>query len=96
MAAYLIAQVTVHDPEVYRGYTARSPEIIAKHGGRFLVRGGSTEVLEGGADNRRVVIVEFPSMEAARAFYNSAEYQQAKAIRAPASEAQFLIVQGID
>lgn len=96
MAAYLIAQVTIHDPEVYRSYTARSPEIIARHGGRILARGGTTEVLEGGADNRRVVIVEFPSMEAARAFYNSAEYQQAKAIRAPASQAQFVIVQGVE
>jgi uncharacterized protein (DUF1330 family) len=96
MAAYLIAQVTIHEPEVYRGYTARSPEIIAKHGGRILARGGATEVLEGSPDNRRLVIVEFPSMEAARAFYNSAEYQQAKAIRAPASNAQFVIVQGIE
>jgi uncharacterized protein (DUF1330 family) len=96
MAAYLIAQVTIHDAEVYRGYTARSPAIIAKYGGRILARGGTTEVLEGSADNRRVVIVEFPSMEAARAFYNSAEYQQAKAIRAPASNAQFVIVQGIE
>jgi uncharacterized protein (DUF1330 family) len=96
MAAYLIAQVTIHDPEVYRSYTARSPEIIAKHGGRILARGGATEVLEGSADNRRVVIVEFPSMEAARAFYHSAEYQQAKSIRAPASQAQFVIVQGVE
>lgn len=96
MPAYLIAQVAIRDPETYRAYTARSPAIIAKHGGRILARGGATEVLEGGADNRRVVIVEFPSMEAARAFYNSAEYQQAKEIRAPASEAQFLIVQGVE
>jgi uncharacterized protein (DUF1330 family) len=96
MAAYLIAQVTIDDPQVYRGYTARSPDIIAKHGGRFLARGGATEVLEGSADKRRLVIVEFPSMEAARAFYNSDEYQQAKAIRTPASTAQFIIVQGID
>jgi uncharacterized protein (DUF1330 family) len=96
MAAYLIAQVTVRDAEVYRRYTARSPAIIAKHGGRILARGGATEVLEGGADHRRVVIIEFPSMEVARAFYNSAEYQEAKAIRAPASEAQFLIVQGVE
>jgi uncharacterized protein (DUF1330 family) len=56
----------------------------------------ATEVLEGSADNRRVVLVEFPSMEAARAFYNSPEYQQAKAIREPASAAQFVIVQGIE
>jgi uncharacterized protein (DUF1330 family) len=96
MAAYLICQVTIHDPEVYRNYTARSPEIIAKHGGRILARGGATQVLEGSADNRRVVVVEFPSMEAARAFYNSTEYQQAKAIRAPAAQGQFVVVQGIE
>jgi len=96
MAAYLICQVTIHDPEVYRNYTARSPEIIAKHGGRILARGGTTEVLEGSADNRRVVVVEFPSMEAARAFYNSPEYQQAKAIRAPAAQGQFVVVQGVE
>jgi uncharacterized protein (DUF1330 family) len=96
MAAYLIAQVSIHNPDVYRGYTARSPEIIARYGGRILARGGTTEVLEGSDDNRRVVIVEFPSMDAARAFYNSTEYQQAKEIRAPASSAQFVIVQGIE
>jgi uncharacterized protein (DUF1330 family) len=96
MPAYLIAQVAIRDPETYRAYTARSPAIIAKHGGRILARGGATEVLEGSADNRRVVVVEFPSMEAARAFYNSKEYQQAKEIRSPASEAQFLIVQGVE
>ena len=96
MPAYLIAQVQIHDSEIYQRYIARSPAIIAKHGGRFLARGGATEILEGDAHERRVVIIEFPSMEAARAFYNSPEYQQAKKIRTPVADAQFVIVQGTE
>jgi uncharacterized protein (DUF1330 family) len=96
MPAYLIAQLRVHDWDTYRQYAARTPAIIAKHGGRFLARGGATEILEGDAPERRVVIIEFPSMEAARAFYHSPEYQEAKAIRMPAAEALFLIVQGVE
>lgn len=94
MAAYLIAQIRVHDWEAYKRYTARTPAIIAKHGGRFLVRGGDTEILEGEATGGRIVVLEFPSMDAARAFYRSPEYQEVKSIRTAASDAQFLIVQG--
>ncbi len=96
MPAYLIAQVKIHDPETYKRYTERSPAIIAEFGGRILARGGPSEVLEGHAPPRRVVLVEFPSMEAARAFYHSPAYQEAKSIRAPASEAEFVIVEGVD
>jgi uncharacterized protein (DUF1330 family) len=96
MPAYLIAQVRIHDPAIYKLYTDRSPAIIAKHGGRVLARGGATEILEGDAHERRVVVIEFPSMEAARAFYCSPEYQQAKQIRAPISDAQFVLVQGME
>lgn len=96
MPAYLIVQVQIRDTEIYKQYTARSPAIIAQHGGRLLARGGATEVLEGDGHPDRVVIIEFPSMEAARGFYNSPEYQQAKEIRTPISEAQFVVVQGVD
>lgn len=95
MSAYLLAQIEVRDRETYRQYTARTPAIIAKHGGRFLVRGGETEILEGEGAGRRIVVLEFPSMEAARAFYYSPEYQQAKEIRTSCADGQFLIVQGI-
>lgn len=96
MAAYLIAQVHIRDAQTYRRYAARAGEIIAKYGGRFLARGGATEILEGDCLERRVVIIEFPSMEAARTFYHSEEYQQAKQIRTPVSDAQSTIVQGVE
>ena len=94
MPAYLIAQVKIHDPEIYKQYMARTPALIAQYGGRFVVRGGACETLEGGASNRRIVIVEFPSMDAAREFYNSPAYSQAKAIRTPVSDAEFILVEG--
>ncbi|MGB6604753.1 MAG: DUF1330 domain-containing protein [Steroidobacteraceae bacterium] len=95
MSAYLLAQIQVRDWDTYKQYTARTPGIIAKHGGRFLVRGGETEVLEGEGAGHRIVVLEFPSMAAARAFYHSPEYQEVKRIRTAASAAQFLIVQGV-
>jgi uncharacterized protein (DUF1330 family) len=93
--AYLIAQVQIKDLEIYKKYAARTPAIIAKHGGRVLVRGGEIDILEGDAVQRRIVIIEFPTMAAARNFYDSSEYQEAKKIRTPISEAQFLVVQGV-
>jgi uncharacterized protein (DUF1330 family) len=96
MAAYLVAQVQIKDMEIYKQYSARSSAIIAKHGGRILARGGATDILEGDAHPRRMVIIEFPTMEAARGFYDSPEYQEAKKIRTPISEAQFIVVQGVE
>jgi uncharacterized protein (DUF1330 family) len=95
MLAYLIAQVRVDDPDSYKQYAVRSPAIIAKYGGRILARGGALEILEGTSLRQRVVIIEFPSMDAARNFYYSPEYQEAKQLRMPGSDAQFLIVEGI-
>jgi uncharacterized protein (DUF1330 family) len=95
MVAYLIAQVRVDDQESYKQYAARSPAIIAKYGGRVLARGGAVEILEGTSSRGRVVIIEFPSMDAARSFYDSPEYQEAKQLRLSISDAQFLIVEGV-
>jgi len=91
----MIVRVQVNDPEGYAAYTALTPAIVAAHGGRFLVRCPSPVTLEGPPEHQRVVVVEFPDEEHARAFYNSAEYQAAKAIREPHSEAQFLMVPGV-
>ena len=96
MTAYLIARVQIRDPETYSQYAARTPAIIAKHGGRFLVRGGLTETLEGDTTEGRLVVVEFPSLDAARAFYHSPEYQEARDIRVPVSDAHFAIVAGVE
>jgi uncharacterized protein (DUF1330 family) len=96
MAAYLVVQVQIKDVEIYKQYSARSSGIIAKHGGRILARGGATDILEGDPHPRRVVIIEFPTMAAARGFYDSAEYQEAKKIRTPISEGEFVVVQGVE
>jgi len=95
MAGYIIARVTVTDPEKYQDYTAVTPGLIAKYGGRFIVRGGETATLEGPEETNRIVVVEFDSIEQAKAMYESAEYQAAIKLRAGAATAQFIAVAGV-
>jgi len=95
MSAYLIAMVRVDDPETYRKYTAHTPAIIAEHGGRFLVRGGPVATLEGAPFGQRLVVIEFPSMDAARTFYDSPAYQKIMPYRQAAAEAVFLLAEGV-
>ena len=97
MPAYVIADVKVTDPEQYKQYMALSPGAIEAAGGRFLVRGGPHEVLEGVWQPNRMVMVEFPDMAAARAFYDSAKSRVARAKRAGATEFfNMVVVQGVD
>ena len=94
MAAYLIANVDVKDPEKYQQYTAQTPGLIDKYGGKFLVRGGEIEQLEGNLPLARLVLVEFADMAAARAFYHSSEYQKVLKIRQAVAESQVFLVEG--
>lgn len=94
MAGYLIANIKVTDPEGFARYRAAVPEVIARHGGRYLVRGGEMERLENAGGFNRVVVLEFPSLEAARAFYHSADYAPLLAMRASSSESQVVLVEG--
>lgn len=94
MTAYWIAHVTVTDPEAYATYRALAPAAFARFGARFLAQGGEAEVLEGQAHARHVVI-EFPDLATARACYDSAEYQAARAAREGAALAQVVIVAGV-
>jgi uncharacterized protein (DUF1330 family) len=94
MAAYVIVNVHVTDPELYREYAAGTPAAIERFGGRFLVRGGPVEVREGSWSPSRVVVLEFPDGDAARAWYESDEYQALLAIRQRAAEAELVIVEG--
>jgi uncharacterized protein (DUF1330 family) len=94
MTAYIITHVTVTDPAKYEGYKALSPGAVAAHGGKFLARGGEVRTLEGQPENRRVVILEFPTMEAAETFYHSAEYAAAREKRRGAAELQMIVVEG--
>ena len=95
MSAYLIAMVRVHDPETYSKYTALTPDIISKHGGRFIVRGGAVETIEGPEFKDRLVIVEFPSAEAMKTFHASEEYQKAVVHRRESAESTFLLAEGV-
>lgn len=94
MAAYVIADVEITDPETYREYTARTPASIAAHGGRFIVRGGPCEVLEGDWEPGRVVVIEFPDRDAALGWYRSEDYQELAKLRWRASSARILVVDG--
>ncbi len=95
MAGYIIARVNVTDPEKYQDYTAVTPGLIAKYGGRFIVRGGEIATLEGPEETGRIVVVEFDSLEQAKAMYESEEYQAAIKLRAGAATAQFIAVAGV-
>jgi uncharacterized protein (DUF1330 family) len=92
---YWIGRVDVHDEERYRAYLAANAEPFARFGARFLIRGGPFEAVEGEARSRNVVI-EFPSIEAARACYHSPEYLDAKALRVPVSIGEVIIIEGYD
>ncbi len=94
MPAYLIAQVDITDPERYRDYTRHTPRLVAEHGGRFVARSAAPLVLEGPPTTKRVVVIEFPSVDSARSFYHSPDYVRARAIRTEASTAQVLVVEG--
>lgn len=94
MAAYLIAQVEVTDPDAYERYRPLAAASIARHGGKYIVRGGKTEQLEGPAP-QRVVVLEFPTMEAARNFYFSPDYTEARKIREAASKSKIFLVEGM-
>ena len=95
MSAFLVCMVRVDDPERYKKYTAETPAIIHKHGGRFVVRGGTVEAIEGAEFGDRLVVVEFPSKEAAKTFYNSPEYQEIIGHRHASSESRFLLADGV-
>ncbi len=94
MAAYVLGEIEVTNPEGYDDYTARVPATIAQYGGRFLVRGGAAEPLEGEWPQRRRVLIEFPTMEAARRWWDSAEYAQPKALRRANSTGRLLLLEG--
>ena len=93
--AYWIAHVDVHNPDGYQHYAAANPAIFKKFGGRFVVRGGKAEAVEGQSRARQVVI-EFPDYETAMACYRSPEYQENIKRRLPHSTADLIIVEGYD
>lgn len=98
MPAFLIADAVPHDPEEYRasGYLEAAVRTAASHGGVYRARGGELAVLEGEWDLRRVVIIEFPTMDSLRAWYDSPEYQQWIPVRQRLTESRLLAVDGLE
>ncbi|MCR9214896.1 MAG: DUF1330 domain-containing protein [Proteobacteria bacterium] len=96
MAAYMIARINVTDPDQYEVYKSLAPIAIKKYGGRYLTRGGPMETLEGPEETHRVVLLEYPDMETAKAFYDSPEYRKARDARKDAADGQFVLLEGLD
>jgi uncharacterized protein (DUF1330 family) len=95
MAAYLILDVRVKDPEEYAAYRDRAPATVAQYGGRYLVRGGAHETIEGDWSPERVVVLEFESVEAAKTWYASPEYQEILPMRLRAAPGDCVLVEGV-
>jgi uncharacterized protein (DUF1330 family) len=95
MAAYVVADLTVTDPATMEEYRKQVPATLAKYGGRFLVRGGPHQVVEGAWKPNRLVILEFPSLEQAKRWYDSEEYRGPKAMRLRAGLTNLVMVEGV-
>ena len=94
MSAYVVAEVEVTEPAVYEQYRKLVPATIARYGGKYLVRGGAVETKEGSWQPKRLVVLEFSSMDQARKWYHSPEYAPALALRARAARSKVLLVEG--
>lgn len=95
MAAYLVVHGTTRDEAQYQKYRDAVVPLIMKFGGRLIIRGGKAEVLEGTPDTRRMVVFEFPSMAAIRAFWDSSEYVPVKKLREGAATLDILAIEGV-
>jgi uncharacterized protein (DUF1330 family) len=95
MPAYVIAEVTVTDPPAMEEYRKQVPATLAKYGGRFVVRGGAIQTLEGDWKPSRLVVIEFPSRADAQRWYDSEEYRAPKALRMRAGRTNLVIVDGV-
>ncbi len=95
MAAYVILDITVNDPAKYEDYKKLAPPAIEAYGGKYLVRGGSMEILEGDWKPNRVVILEFKSIGMAKNWINSPEYSDARALRHQTATSHAIVVDGL-
>lgn len=95
MPAYVLVDIDVKDPERYEEYKRMAPSSIAAYGGRYLVRGAPVEQLEGSWRPQRLVVLEFPTAERARAWWSSPEYAEARALRHAIADAHMILVEGV-
>lgn len=95
MPAFVIVEIEVRDPKAYETYRSLVPASLDAYGGKFIARGGATESLEGDWAPERIVVLEFPSLERARQWWDSPEYRNAKAIRMRAAQTRMIVTDGL-
>ena len=95
MAAYLIANIDVKDPDAYEEYKAKVPAIVKKYGGEYLARGGRFVILEGEWKPARMAVLRFPDIESVQALYASPEYEPLKTLRKRVTNTDFVVVEGV-
>jgi uncharacterized protein (DUF1330 family) len=95
MPAYVVVEVEILDPAAYERYKPLAPPAVAAYGGRYLARGGRTDLLEGDGTNQRLAILEFPSLERAREWWESDQYAAARAVRRNAARVRMVAVEGV-
>ena len=95
MPAYMFVQIKITDPDKFARYREAVPSVVAAFGGRYIARGGDVAVLEGSHDGRRLVLFEFPSVEAIQRFWDSAEYAKVKPLRENAAALDVWAVSGV-
>ena len=96
MPAYMVVQINITDPDKFAKYREAVPAVVESFGGRYIARGAQVEILEGSHDGRRLVLFEFPSMDAIRRFWNSPEYAKVKPLRENAAEIDVWAVPGVE
>jgi len=92
---YLVVTLELTNPDAYGPYREQVPALIERHGGRYLVRGGAIEALEGTPEFSRVVVVEFPSVDAVKSFYNDSDYQRIIPLRTDNAQGTLIVAEGI-
>lgn len=95
MAAYVIVQETIHDPDTFKTYGAQAPATLEPFGGKLLVRGGALSKLEGDWPHDTVIVIEFPSRDAAEGWYDSEAYTAIRPLRNKSATSNFVIVDGV-
>jgi uncharacterized protein (DUF1330 family) len=94
MKGYVIAEIDITDPAAYEEYRAKVPGVIAKYGGKYVVRGGKVDALEGGWAPKRLVVLEFPTLQQALGWYRSPEYAPLIKLRQRASRGKLIVIEG--
>lgn len=95
MPAYVIVEIAIENQKEYDKYKLLTPKTLSAYDGKFIVRGGECETLEGGWQPERIVVLEFPSVERAKEWWNSDMYSKAKSIRQKAAKTKMIVVPGV-